>query len=108
MGSDEEVVLSAVANLWRGAEGVGGRLTLTRTTLKFRAHAVNLQTEPLDIALSDIGETRKYNNAGFIPNGLAVTTRSGVEHRFVVFRRERIIKAIAELTASSDSRRIDG
>ena len=98
MGSDEEVVLSAVANLWRGAEAVGGRLTLDRTTLRFKAHAVNFQKEPLEIALSDVGTTGRYRTLGLIPNGLLITTRSGVEYRFVVNRRDKFIKPIADLT----------
>ncbi|SCG77517.1 GRAM domain-containing protein [Micromonospora inositola] len=99
MTSDDKVVLRAMANLWRGAESVGGRLTLTDRYLSFRAHALNLQTAPLDIPLSDIAGTRRYRNMGLVPNGLAVTTRSGTEYRFVVRKRDRWIDRIAELTS---------
>ncbi|GIJ28136.1 hypothetical protein Vqi01_32980 [Micromonospora qiuiae] len=97
--SDANVLMSRRANLWRGVESVGGRLTLTDQHLSFRAHAVNVQSAPLDIPLQDIVATRKYRNLGLVPNGLAVTTMSGVEYRFVVGKRDQFIDKIAELTS---------
>ncbi|MFC8618597.1 GRAM domain-containing protein [Micromonospora purpureochromogenes] len=99
MSNDDAVVLRAMANLWRGVESVGGRLTLTNRHLSFRAHALNVQTTPLDIPLHDIVGTRKYRNLGLLPNGLAVRTKSGTEYRFVVRKRRRFIDKIAELTS---------
>ncbi|SBT40153.1 PH domain-containing protein [Micromonospora auratinigra] len=99
MNNGDHVVLRAMANLWRGAESVGGRLTLTDQHLSFRAHALNLQTAPLDIPVGQIVGTRKYRNMGFVPNGLAVLTRDGVEYRFVVRKRDRWIERLAELTS---------
>ncbi|GAA4263091.1 hypothetical protein [Dactylosporangium darangshiense] len=52
MTDDSGVLVGARANLWRGAEAIGGRLTLTRDRLSFRAHALNVQTEPLDRPVS--------------------------------------------------------
>ncbi|WBB52452.1 GRAM domain-containing protein [Verrucosispora sp. WMMD573] len=96
--SDAELLISRRANLWRGVESVGGRLTLTDQHLSFRAHALNVQTAPLNIPLQDIVATRKYRNLGLVPNGLAVTTRSGAEYRFVVGKRSYFVDKIAELT----------
>jgi hypothetical protein len=76
--------LDAAANLMRGAEGVGGRLTVVNGSLSFRAHALNIQKEPLDLLCSEIASVRKFRHLGIIPNGLAVTIRSGAEYRFVV------------------------
>jgi hypothetical protein len=44
------ILAHARANLWRGPEGVGGHLTLTRDHLSFRAHSMNIQAQPLDLA----------------------------------------------------------
>lgn len=94
MTDDRDARITARANLWRGAESVGGQLTLANGVLSFRAHALNIQTEALDLQVADIESTRKYRSMGFIPNGLAVTTTSGVEYRFVVAQRDRFIAGI--------------
>jgi GRAM domain len=94
MPDDSDVLVTARANLWRGPESVGGHLTLANGRLSFRAHALNIQTEALDLPVADIASTRKYRSMGFIPNGLAVTTTSGVEYRFVVGHRDRFISGI--------------
>ncbi len=101
MARNSEVLVRAAANLWRGPEAVGGRLTLTRGRLAFRAHRVNIQALPLDIAVSDIVDIRKYRTGGFIPNGLAVTVASGIEYRFVTYKRSRFIAAVQELTGGT-------
>ncbi|MET7401651.1 GRAM domain-containing protein [Dactylosporangium sp. NPDC005572] len=97
MGNDEDVIMRVRANLWRGAESVGGHLTLTDTHLHFRAHGLNIQTQPLDVPLAEIVSMRKYSNLRIVPNGLAVMTASGTEHRFVVGGRNHLIAAIEAL-----------
>jgi hypothetical protein len=99
MANDADVLVRAGANLWRGRAAVGGWLTLTRERLSFQAHALSIQTSPLDVAVKEIVDVRKYRSYGFIPNGLAVTMASGVEYRFVVGKRDRFIAAVQGLTA---------
>ncbi|WP_327004320.1 GRAM domain-containing protein [Dactylosporangium sp. NBC_01737] len=94
MNDKDGVLLRVNANLWRGREAVGGRLTLTRDCLSFRAHALNIQTEPLDLPLGHIASVQKYNHLRIIPNGLSVTTTSGAVFHFVLFKRDRIVAAI--------------
>jgi hypothetical protein len=101
LSEDDGVLVTAGANLWRGAEAVGGRLTLSRAGLEFRAHSLHRQPEPLEIPVDDIVEVRRTRTMGIIPNGLAVTTRLGLEVRFVVGDRDRFIKEIAQLTGRS-------
>jgi hypothetical protein len=93
-------LVTAAANLWRGAEAVGGRLTLSRAGLEFRAYTFNRQPEPLEIPIDEIVEVRRTRTMGIIPNGLLVTTKLGLEIRFVVGDRDRFIKEIAKLTGS--------
>jgi hypothetical protein len=76
MANDADVLVRAGANLWRGRAAVGGWLTLTRERLSFQAHALSIQTSPLDVAVKEIVDVRKYRSYGFIPNGLAVTMAS--------------------------------
>jgi hypothetical protein len=96
--SDDGILVTASANLWRGTEAVGGRLTLSRSGLEFRAHAYSRQPEPLEIPIDEIVEVRKTRTMGIIPNGLAVFTKLGLEVRFVVGDRDRFIDEITKLT----------
>jgi len=98
MADGDDVLVTASANLWHGAEAVGGLLTLSRSGLRFRAHAFSQQPEPLDIPMGEIVEVRKTRTMGIIPNGLAVTTKLGLEIRFVVGDRDRFIEEITKLT----------
>jgi hypothetical protein len=98
MSEDDGILVTASANLWRGAEAVGGRLTLSRAGLEFRAF--NRQPEPLEIPIDEIVDVRRTRTMGIIPNGLAVTTKLGLEVRFVVGDRDRFIKEIAKLTGT--------
>jgi hypothetical protein len=101
MSEDDGVLATASANLWRGAEAVGGRLTLSRAGLEFRAYAFNRLPEPLEIPIDEIVEVRRTRTMGIIPNGLLVTTKLGLEVRFVVGDRDRFIKEITKLTSQS-------
>jgi hypothetical protein len=94
MSDDGAVVVRARANLWRERESVGGHLYLTRHRLSFRPHALNFQTQPLDLPLAQIASTRAHRSMGIIPNGLTVVTTFGTEYRFVTTHRDRFIAGI--------------
>jgi hypothetical protein len=94
MSDSSSPLAHARANLWRGPESVGGHLTLTRERLSFRAHSLNIQTEPLDLPVAEIVSARRYRTLGIVPNGLAITMASGSEYRFVVGKRDRFIAGI--------------
>ena len=78
------VVYSGLANHFRNFEARGGRLALTNTELVFVPHVVNIQRGNLRIPLSDIASVAAVRTWGIIPNGLAVTLKSGKVERFVV------------------------
>jgi hypothetical protein len=90
----ERILTKVAANLMRGAEGVGGHLTVTDRQLRFEAHRLNLQREPEAILLTDIVEVKPINNLGIVPNGMLVTTKSGKQFRFVVWGRNALIALI--------------
>jgi GRAM domain len=100
----EVTLIDAAANLFRGAEAVGGRLQITTHRILFKAHAINIQKEPAKIDLKDVVEAGKRNTLGLVPNGLYVRTKDGTEYKFVVWSRNNLIKII--LSASKD--RIEG
>jgi hypothetical protein len=100
----EVTLIDEAANLFRGPEAVGGRMQITTHCILFKPHAINFQTEPAEINLTDITEVGKRNTLGLLPNGMYVRTKSGKELRFVAGGRSNLIKIIQ--AASKD--RIEG
>ncbi len=84
----EMLVHSGFANHFLNFEGRGGRLALTSTHLIFVPHVVNLQRSELRIPRSEIASVAAVRTFGVIPNGLAVTLKSGKIERFVVNDRK--------------------
>jgi hypothetical protein len=96
---NEIVVKEGRANLQRGIEAVGGKLYLTDRRLVFEAHKFNIQSAPLQIELGSVVDVRKcwtrlWGIVPSVPNSIAVTTKDGTVHRFVVWGRESWIVAI--------------
>jgi hypothetical protein len=75
---------SGFANHFLNMEGRGGRLGLTNTHLVFVPHAVNIQRGGVRIPRSEIAGVAPVRTLGIVPNGIAVTLRSGMVERFVV------------------------
>lgn len=93
----EEVVAHGPANHFKGAEGRGGWLYITKSNLIFRPHKVNLQKDSLKIPLQDIVRYGERSTLGIIPNGLFVELPSGVNERFVLSQRNEWIDSIHKL-----------
>jgi hypothetical protein len=94
----KETLYEGFANLFKGAESVGGKLYLTEGELIHKPHAINIQTAQTVIPLHEILEVGVRNTLLLVPNGLSVKTRDGREFKFVVYKRktwvEQINKAI--------------
>jgi Short C-terminal domain len=99
----EEVLVEASANLLRGPEAMGGRMRITNLRIIFEPHAINLQSQPEEIPIGEIVEVGGRRTWGLISNGLFIRTRNGLEHKFVVWGRDRLIRMIEELMASGHS-----
>ncbi|NQF16078.1 hypothetical protein HPY31_19455 [Brevibacillus sp. HB1.3] len=94
---NESIVQENIAaNLFRGMEGVGGKLTLTSDRLYFQPHSLNIQTEPLELNLNDIAAVEKRNTLFVIPNGMKIKMHNGQEYKFVVWKRAEIIGMIQD------------
>ena len=83
---------SIPANYFRGIEAVGGRLYFDETGMTFRSHNWNIQTGETRIEYRDIQSFSKRNTLGLVPNGLAVFTKDGFEHKFVIFHRKDVMQ----------------
>jgi hypothetical protein len=85
---------SSPANHFLNLEGRGGRLALTKTHLMFMPHVANLQKRGVRIARAEIAGAAAVKTLGLIPNGLAVTLKSGRIERFVVDDRDAWVARI--------------
>jgi hypothetical protein len=94
--SDETILLETVANHFKGAEGVGGKLYLTNKRMVFKSHKLNIQNHELSISLSAIGKVDRYKTLGLINNGLCVTTRDNKKEKFVVQQIDEWINILTE------------
>lgn len=92
----EELIAKFTANLMRGVEGVGGRMSLTNERVLFEAHKINLQSAPLEIPLSVIESVVPSRTLGIVPNSITIRCYSGEEYRFVVWGRKQIATKIEE------------
>ncbi|QMV44836.1 hypothetical protein FPL14_01515 [Cohnella cholangitidis] len=82
------------ANLFRGIESVGGRLSITNERLVFEPHAINIQSNILELNVQDIVKVEKRNNLLVVPNGMKLTTGDGKEYKFVIWNRSKIIELL--------------
>lgn len=93
---DENIEIEGPANLFRGIEGVGGKIFLTNKKVIFKSHKINIQKGQTNIEYSRIKEIAKRKTARLIDNGIRITTDSGEEFDFVVNEREKWIEKLNE------------
>jgi len=77
-------------------------LYLTTARLIFESHALNIQTGVTIVSISEINRLRKdwtkfLSVIPIFPNMLAVTSSSGHEDKFILFRRTPWINEINKL-----------
>ena len=95
---NEEVDVEGPANLFRGMEGVGGKMFLTNKHIIFKSHKINIQSGQTTIPYEDISEISKRKTAKIIDNGIRIKTNDGKEFDFVVNEREKWLEKLNEKT----------
>lgn len=93
---DEQIEIEGPANLFRGIEGVGGKLFLTNKQLIFKSHKYNVQKGQTNINYTDIQEIIKRKTAKLIDNGIRIITTNQKEYDFVVNERDVWFEKITE------------
>jgi len=93
---NEQILADVAANMWRGIEAVGGRMKITNRRVIFESHAINLQKILAEIPMSDISLVGPQNTMLIVPNGLVIRLKSGMEYKFVVWGRGRLISLIQQ------------
>jgi hypothetical protein len=96
LAQDENIEIEGPANLFRGMEGVGGKLFLTNKKVVFKSHKINIQKGQTDILYENITEIIKRKTAKIIDNGIRIKTNGGNEFDFVVNEREKWIEKLNE------------
>jgi hypothetical protein len=90
----EQILQEAPANLFRGFEGVGGKLLLTNKRLVFKSHKLNIQTGETSLFFEDIEKAIPRNTAKILQNGMRVIDKSGLQFDFVLNDRDNWIAKI--------------
>ena len=96
LAQEENIEIEGPANLFRGMEGVGGKLFLTNKKVVFKSHKINIQKGQTDILYENITEIIKRKTAKIIDNGIRIKTNRGNEFDFVVNEREKWIEKLNE------------
>ncbi|WP_439185659.1 GRAM domain-containing protein [Carboxylicivirga taeanensis] len=63
LNEGEEIEVEGPTNLFRGIEGVEGKIFLTNTKLIFKSHKINIQKGQAEIEYHDIKEIVKRKNS---------------------------------------------
>ena len=92
---NEQVLWRGPANHLRGVEVRGGWLRVTKTRLSFRAHAINFQRQPVDVARTAIRSIEPSRIFGII-KCLKVTHADGTPQKFVVWDREGLLEVLRD------------
>jgi len=92
---DREVIHEGRCNLFFGIEGVGGKLFLTKDSLLFYSHGINVSSRRkfTVIDLKEIINIEKCNTLLLIPNGVKIHTNSK-KYQFVLSGRSKWIEII--------------
>ncbi len=96
LAENEQIEVEGPANLFRGIEGVGGKLFLTNDRLVFKAHKLNIQNGQTAIDYNKLAEVAGRKTASRIDNGIRIKTADGKEYDFVVGNRDLWIEKINE------------
>lgn len=94
LGQGETVLLEKAANIRKAVEYAGGKMTLTNRRLVVRPHALNINSDTVDIPLVNIASVEPFNVLGLVPTGLKINLKDGSDQRLVVWGRGAVADAI--------------
>ncbi|WP_194851853.1 GRAM domain-containing protein [Nonlabens antarcticus] len=93
---DEAIQIEGPANLFRGMEGVGGKLFLTNKKVIFNSHKLNIQKGQTNILYTDIEEIQERKTGFIVNNGIRIRTVDEIEYDFVVNSREQWLEELGK------------
>ncbi|WP_460219428.1 GRAM domain-containing protein [Psychroserpens sp. MEBiC05023] len=93
---DENIEIEGPAYLFRGFEGVGGKIFLTNKKLIFKSHNVNIRKGQTDIEYINVKDMLKRKTAKLINNRIRIITKENKEFDFAVNERDLWFEKINE------------
>ncbi|MCT4601996.1 MAG: GRAM domain-containing protein [Marinifilum sp.] len=96
LSENEQIEIEGPANLFRGIEGVGGKIFLTNKKIIFKSHKLNIQKGQTNIEYQNIQEVLKRKTVKLIDNGIRIITKNGTEFDFVINEREKWLENLNE------------
>jgi hypothetical protein len=97
---NEVLIKEYGANLFRGKEGVGGKIALTDKSVLFKSHKINIQTGESIINIVDIsGYEVKNRLFNLLKNDVTLKTTEK-DYRFIIQGRDEFITELKKLNNS--------
>lgn len=97
---NETLIEEYGANLFRGKEGVGGKMALTDKSLIFKSHKVNIQTGETVINMEDITGYKVKNRLFNLLNNDVTLKTTEKDYRFIIQGRDEFITELKKLNLS--------
>ena len=88
---------SIFANYFRDKEVVKGKLYFDEKGITFQSGFLGIQVGNLQIKYSNIVSVTECNSIGKVPNGMLIVTRDGLNHKFVINHRNKVIPYIENM-----------
>lgn len=97
---NEVLIKEYGANLFRGKEGVGGKIALTDKSVLFKSHKINIQTGETIINIEDIsGYEIKNRLFNLLKNDITLKTTEK-DYRFIIQGRDEFITELKRLNTN--------
>lgn len=97
---EESLIKEYGANLFKGKEGVGGKVALTDKSVIFKSHKVNIQTGETIIDIQDITGFEIKNRIFNLLNNQITLTTAIDNYKFIIQERDDFIKELKKLNTS--------
>ena len=94
LNDNEKIEIEGPANLYKGVEGVGGKMFLTNQRMIFKSHNYNIQTGQTNIPFMDIEDVIERKLFLIADVGLRVKLKGRKKYDFVVNERNKWIEEI--------------
>jgi hypothetical protein len=97
---NETLIKEYGANLFRGKEGVGGKIALTDKSILFKSHKVNIQRGETVVFMEDITGFEINNRIFNLLNNEITLSTTDKDYRFIIQEREEFVKELKRLNSS--------
>jgi hypothetical protein len=97
---NETLIKEYGANLFRGKEGVGGKIALTDKSIIFKSHKVNIQRGETVVFMEDITGFEVRNRIFNLLNNEITLSTTDKDYRFIIQEREEFVEELKRLNLS--------